>query len=206
MIKPPGFDSTRKYPVLLLHLRRTGRPDRARRVGRQRTYLWHLMLAQQGYIVASIDNSGTASPRGRFWRKRIYGAVGELASREQAAAARDLARRPYVDSTRIGVWGVERRRLDDAQPPLPLAGAVSHRDVRRSRRRPALLRHDLPGALHGAPAAERRRLSTRLTDHVREEPARQPAARPRLRRRQRALPEQRSRSSMPSSRRTSRSR
>ena len=41
------------------------------------TYLWHLMLAQQGYIVASIDNRGTPSPRGRFWRKRIYGAVGD---------------------------------------------------------------------------------------------------------------------------------
>jgi dipeptidyl-peptidase-4 len=63
------------------------------------------MLAQQGYVVASVENSGAASPRGRYWRKRIYGAVGELASREQAYAARQLARRPYVDSTRIGVWG-----------------------------------------------------------------------------------------------------
>ena len=104
MIKPPGFDSTRKYPVLFYIY---GEPSdqTVRDAWDGETYLWHLMLAQQGYIVASIDNSGTASPRGKFWRKRIYGAVGELASREQAAAARGMARRPYVDSTRLGVWG-----------------------------------------------------------------------------------------------------
>jgi dipeptidyl-peptidase-4 len=104
MIKPPGFDSTRKYPVLFYIY---GEPSdqTVRDAWDGETYLWHLMLAQQGYIVASIDNSGTASPRGRAWRKRIYGAVGELASREQAAAARGLARRPYVDSTRFAVWG-----------------------------------------------------------------------------------------------------
>jgi len=104
MIKPPGFDSTRKYPVLFYVY---GEPadQTVRDAWEGSTYLWHLMLAQQGYIVASIDNSGAAAPRGRFWRKRIYGSVGVLASREQATAARGVARRPYVDSTRFGVWG-----------------------------------------------------------------------------------------------------
>jgi len=104
MIKPPGFDSTRKYPVLFYVY---GEPSdqTVRDAWDGETYLWHLMLAQQGYIVASIENSGAASPRGKFWRKRIYGAVGELASREQATAARGVARRPYVDSTRFAVWG-----------------------------------------------------------------------------------------------------
>ncbi|MDB4882535.1 MAG: ptpA 11 [Gemmatimonadetes bacterium] len=105
MIKPPGFDSTRKYPVLFYVY---GEPasQTVLDAWETRNYLWHLMLAQQGYIVASIENSGTPAPRGRFWRKRIYGAVGDLASREQAAAVRSLARRSaYVDSTRVGVWG-----------------------------------------------------------------------------------------------------
>jgi dipeptidyl-peptidase-4 len=104
MIKPPGFDSTRKYPVLFYVY---GEPadQTVRDAWDTGTYLWHLMLAQQGYLVVSIENSGAASPRGRFWRKRIYGSVGELASREQAAAARALARRAYVDSTRFAVWG-----------------------------------------------------------------------------------------------------
>lgn len=69
-------------------------------------YLWHLMLAQKGYLVMSVDNQGTKSPRGRDWRKIIYRQIGILASREQAAAARAiLAKRPYVDPARIGIWG-----------------------------------------------------------------------------------------------------
>jgi dipeptidyl-peptidase-4 len=105
MIKPPGFDSTRKYPVLFYIY---GEPasQTVLDAWNTRDYLWHLLLAQEGYIVASIDNSGTPAPRGRFWRKRIYGSVGELSSREQATAARGLARmHAYVDSTRFGVWG-----------------------------------------------------------------------------------------------------
>jgi dipeptidyl-peptidase-4 len=104
MITPPAFDSTRKYPVLFYVYGEPG-DQTVRDAWDGPMYLWHLMLAQRGYIVASVDNSGTASPRGRFWRKRIYGSVGELSSREQAAAARGLARRPFVDSTRLGVWG-----------------------------------------------------------------------------------------------------
>ncbi len=105
MIKPPAFDSTKKYPVLFYVY---GEPadQTVRDAWEGPTYMWHLMLAQRGYIVVSIDNSGTASPRGRFFRKRIYGQVGVLASKEQAAAARSLARtHAYVDSTRYGVWG-----------------------------------------------------------------------------------------------------
>ena len=104
MIKPPAFDSTRKYPVLFYVYGEPG-DQTVRDAWDGPMYLWHLMLAQQGYIVASIDNSGTASPRGRVWRKRIYGSVGVLSSREQAAAARALTHRAYVDSTRLGVWG-----------------------------------------------------------------------------------------------------
>jgi dipeptidyl-peptidase-4 len=54
----------------------------------------------------SIDNRGTPAPRGRAWRKIIYRQIGILASIEQAAAVRAVIKRwPYVDSTRIGVWG-----------------------------------------------------------------------------------------------------
>ena len=105
MIKPPAFDSTRKYPVLFYVY---GEPadQTVRDAWDGPTYMWHLMLAQRGYIVVSIDNSGTAAPRGRFFRKRIYGQVGVLSSREQTTAARALARgRSYVDSARLGVWG-----------------------------------------------------------------------------------------------------
>jgi len=68
--------------------------------------LWHWLLAQQGYVVASVDNRGTAAPRGREWRKVIYRQIGILAAQEQAAAANALlARWPFVDPARVGIWG-----------------------------------------------------------------------------------------------------
>jgi dipeptidyl-peptidase-4 len=64
------------------------------------------MLAEQGYVVMSIDNRGTAAPRGREWRKSIYRQVGILASADQAAATRRiLEERPYLDPQRVGIWG-----------------------------------------------------------------------------------------------------
>jgi dipeptidyl-peptidase-4 len=71
-----------------------------------RNYLWHLMLTQRGYVVASIDNRGTPAPRGRAFRKVIHGDIGSVATADQAAAVRNLLKsRPYLDPARIGVWG-----------------------------------------------------------------------------------------------------
>ena len=69
------------------------------------------MLAQHGYVVASVDNRGTPAPRGRAWRKSIYRQVGILASQDQAAAVRRIREWPFVDPARVGVLGLERRRL-----------------------------------------------------------------------------------------------
>jgi dipeptidyl-peptidase-4 len=55
--------------------------------------------------VASVDNLGTPAPRGRDFRKASFRQIGTLPSRDQAAAARELLRRPYLDPERVGVWG-----------------------------------------------------------------------------------------------------
>ncbi|MFN7949369.1 MAG: S9 family peptidase [Blastocatellia bacterium] len=104
MIKPPGFDATKRYPVLF-HV--YGEPAGQTVLDRWggRNYLWHLMLAQQGYVIISVDNRGTPAPRGREWRKMVYRKIGVLASQDQAAAAREIIRWPFVDSSRIGIWG-----------------------------------------------------------------------------------------------------
>jgi dipeptidyl-peptidase-4 len=104
MMKPPAFDSSKRYPVLFYVY---GEPasQTVRDAWQGGNYLWHLMLTQQGYIVASVDNRGTPAPRGRAWRKSIYAAVGVLASQDQTAAARAIARRRYIDANRVGVWG-----------------------------------------------------------------------------------------------------
>ena len=73
--------------------------------GAAATYLWHLMLSQMGYIVVSVDNRGTPAPRGREWRKAIYKKIGVLNGADQAAAAQAIAKWPFVDPQRLGVWG-----------------------------------------------------------------------------------------------------
>lgn len=104
LIKPYNFEPTKQYPVLFYVY---GEPwvqtVRDRWGGKQ--HLWHLMLAQQGYIIVNIDNRGTPAPRGRAWRKSIYKQVGIMAAEDQAAACRIIRDWEFVDSTRIGIWG-----------------------------------------------------------------------------------------------------
>ncbi len=103
IMKPPGFDPARKYPILFFVYGGPGSQTVLDSWGGSQ-YLWFLLLTQQGYLVASVDNRGTGA-RGRDWRKIIYGQMGVVETRDQAAAARAIGRWPYVDSTRMGIWG-----------------------------------------------------------------------------------------------------
>ncbi len=105
MIRPRDFDSTKTYPLLMyVYGEPAGVTVRDAWMGSQR--LWFQTLADQGYVVASVDNRGTPAPKGRAWRKVVYGAIGVLSSQEQADAVRVLTRtRGYLDSTRVGIWG-----------------------------------------------------------------------------------------------------
>jgi dipeptidyl-peptidase-4 len=104
MMKPPDFDPGKRYPVLFYVY---GEPwgQTVLDAWTGRTRLWHQMLAQQGYLVMSVDNRGTPAPRGRAWRKIIYRKTGIVNSGDQAAAARAIAKWPFVDPARIGIWG-----------------------------------------------------------------------------------------------------
>jgi dipeptidyl-peptidase-4 len=105
IIHPPNYDPALKYPVLFYVY---GEP--AMQVVRDmwggRTSLWHIHLAQLGYVIVSIDNRGTPSPRGRSWRKCVYRKIGILAPADQAAATSTLLKsRPYLDEKRVAIWG-----------------------------------------------------------------------------------------------------
>jgi len=105
MIKPPNFDASKKYPVLFYVYGEPWGQTVVDQWGGSR-YLWHQMLAQQGYIVMSIDNRGTPSPKGREWRKCVYGQIGVLSSEDQAAGLIALKERfSFIDEERIGIWG-----------------------------------------------------------------------------------------------------
>jgi len=104
-MKPPDLDPKKKYPLLIYVY---GEPAGQTAVDRWggKKYLWHLMLAQRGYLVMNFDNRGTPAPRGRAWRKIAYRQIGVLAPKDQAAAVRRvIAQRDYVDADRVGVWG-----------------------------------------------------------------------------------------------------
>lgn len=105
MLKPSTFDPQVKYPVITFVY---GEPASATVTDQWHgaEMLFHRALAEAGYLVVSMDNRGTPAPKGVAWRKGIYGAVGDLASKDQAAGVRALAARyPFVDASRVGVWG-----------------------------------------------------------------------------------------------------
>ena len=105
IMKPASFDPAKKYPVVVtVYGEPAGQIVRDQWAGS--IALFHRALADTGYVVVSFDNRGTPSPKGAAWRKVIYGAVGELAGMEQAAAVRALAAsHRYVDLDRVGIWG-----------------------------------------------------------------------------------------------------
>jgi len=105
IIKPAGFDASKKYPVIFYVY---GEPagQTVLDVFRGRSYLYHQMLAQNGYIVISVDNRGTPAPRGAKFRKCVYRKVGILTSADQAAALKKLKETySWIDGNRIGIWG-----------------------------------------------------------------------------------------------------
>ena len=104
MIKPKDFDPSKKYPVIVEVY---GEPASSTV---QDVWgngdLWNQYMANLGYIVVSIDNRGANCPRGREWRKCIYGEVGTFASEDQARGIQDLARQySFIDPERIGITG-----------------------------------------------------------------------------------------------------
>lgn len=105
IIKPKNFDANKKYPVIF-HV--YGEPAGSTVQDNWNTgdNFWHQYLANQGYVVMSVDNRGTKVPRGRDFRKIIYRQIGLLAADDQAKAAKKISSMyPFVDAKRIGIWG-----------------------------------------------------------------------------------------------------
>jgi len=105
MMKPADFDPSRRYPVLVYIY---GEPasQTVRNAWMGHTTLWHHLLTQQGYVVVNMDPRGTPAPRGRAWRKIVYGEIGTHASRDVAMGLRGLLdRNDFLDPDRIAIWG-----------------------------------------------------------------------------------------------------
>lgn len=103
LVKPMDFDPTRQYALLLYVYGGPGSQTVVDRWGGTRL-LWHHMLAENGILVASVDNRGTGA-RGRAFEKATYLKLGQLETDDQLAAARQLGQLPFVDENRLGIWG-----------------------------------------------------------------------------------------------------
>ncbi|MCS6991957.1 MAG: S9 family peptidase [Chitinophagales bacterium] len=101
LIKPWDFDPTQKYPVFMHGYGGPGSQLVTRSGGPS---AFHQFLAQQGYVVACIDNRGTGG-RGEEFKKTTYMKLGYYEPRDQIAGARYLMSLPFVDATRISFFG-----------------------------------------------------------------------------------------------------
>jgi dipeptidyl-peptidase-4 len=103
MIKPPDFDAQKKYPVLEFTYSGPHAPQVENHWGGS-TYMWHQLMAQKGYIIWILDNR-TASGKGAESVWPVYRNFGELELRDLEDGVSWLKSQPYVDSSRIGIWG-----------------------------------------------------------------------------------------------------
>lgn len=105
MVKPDHFDSTRKYPVVFYVYTEPWGQNVKDEYGTANNFLYRGDMAADGYIYISIDNRGTPVPKGREWRKCVYRKIGRINIHDQAMAAREILKWPFVDTSRVAVWG-----------------------------------------------------------------------------------------------------
>lgn len=103
MIKPKNFDANKKYPVLMYVYNGPGINTVNNSWGGSRN-LWFQYLAQEGYVIVSVDGRGTGY-RGRDFKHVTYRQLGKYETEDQIEAAKYLGNLSYVDKSRIGIFG-----------------------------------------------------------------------------------------------------
>lgn len=103
MIKPPDFDKNKEYPMVMFVYGGPGSQEVSNSWG-SLNYAWFEYMAQQGYIVACVDNRGTGY-RGQEYKKATYRELGKLETIDQINAAKYFGNKSYIDSSRIGMFG-----------------------------------------------------------------------------------------------------
>lgn len=100
MIKPADFSASRRYPVIMSQYSGPGSQE----VLNKWSYGWEAFYASQGYIIVCVDGRGTGG-RGASFKHSVYRRLGYFETIDQVAAARYVGTLPYVDSSRIGIYG-----------------------------------------------------------------------------------------------------
>lgn len=105
IVKPKNFDSTKKYPVVFYVYTEPASQTVKDQYGSGYNFLYGGDFAGDGYIYISLDGRGTPAPKGAAWRKAIYRNIGRINIRDQAMAAKKIIQWPFVDTSRVAIWG-----------------------------------------------------------------------------------------------------
>ncbi|MFY0714496.1 S9 family peptidase [Seonamhaeicola sp. NFXS20] len=103
MIKPANFDTNKKYPLFMYQYSGPGSQQVANKWHTTNDY-WFQYLAQQGYVIACVDGRGTGF-KGAAFKKVTQNQLGKYEVEDQIEAAKQLGNLPYIDASRIGIWG-----------------------------------------------------------------------------------------------------
>ncbi len=103
MIKPPGFEAAKRYPVLV-HTYGGPHGQIVRNGWGGNNGLWHQLMAQKGYVIFGLDNRGMAA-RGHAFESHIHKRMGEVELADTLAGVEWLKSQSYVDAARMGIWG-----------------------------------------------------------------------------------------------------
>jgi dipeptidyl-peptidase 4 len=103
IMKPKNFDPKKKYPVFMYQYSGPGSQQVNNEWNSADDY-WFMMLAQQGYIVACVDGRGTGF-KGADFKKCTQKQLGKYEVEDQIEAAKVIGNYPYVDQSRIGIFG-----------------------------------------------------------------------------------------------------
>lgn len=103
IMKPKDFDASKKYPVFMIQYSGPGSQQVVNQWGSSNEY-WFMMLTQQGYIVACVDGRGTGF-KGADFKKITQNQLGKYEVEDQIDAAKVIGNYPFVDKSRIGIWG-----------------------------------------------------------------------------------------------------
>jgi dipeptidyl-peptidase-4 len=102
-ILPPDFDPNKKYPVLIYVYGGPGHQT-VNNSWANSDYWWLQLLAQQGIISVSINNRGSGA-QGEVFKKMTYLQLGKYETEDMITLAKYMAKQPYVDGSRIGIYG-----------------------------------------------------------------------------------------------------
>jgi dipeptidyl-peptidase-4 len=102
MIKPAGFDASKKHPVLMTQY--SGPNSQSVSDSWGSGIGWNEYLAQEGFLIVCVDPRGTAA-RGEDFRKVTYQQLGKYESEDQVEAAKYLGTLPFVDKSNIAIFG-----------------------------------------------------------------------------------------------------